>query len=49
MRKDEIGVAMVSGFSPSILKGLLSAGEFATPFEVLRGVLDNPRYDVLKV
>jgi hypothetical protein len=39
----QAGTALVSGFSPSILKQLLAAGEL-TPEALLRAVLADPRY-----
>eukprot|EP01114_Cavostelium_apophysatum_P013859 TRINITY_DN3450_c0_g2_i3.p1 TRINITY_DN3450_c0_g2~~TRINITY_DN3450_c0_g2_i3.p1 ORF type:complete len:876 (-),score=265.76 TRINITY_DN3450_c0_g2_i3:161-2746(-) len=42
------GVALVSGFSPSILKSLMGEGEI-NPVSVLEETLHNPRYDVLSV
>jgi hypothetical protein len=39
----DAGVALVSGFSPSVLKALLN-GEDITPWSVLRNILDDRRY-----
>uniref|UniRef100_A0A6C0EJU1 TROVE domain containing protein n=1 Tax=viral metagenome TaxID=1070528 RepID=A0A6C0EJU1_9ZZZZ len=44
---DENGTAMISGFSPSILKSLLSGDEFSTE-SVLRKALDDSRYDKVR-
>lgn len=43
VQMNEEGVALVSGFSPSLLKQLLSEGEF-NPMTVMRKVLDSDRY-----
>jgi hypothetical protein len=44
---DERGVAMVSGFSPSIMTSLLGAdlGEF-TPLGIMMKTIMNPKYDI---
>lgn len=41
--KDEFGVAMVAGFSPSILK-YITAGTITSPYELMRDVIDSERY-----
>jgi hypothetical protein len=41
--KDEFGVAMVAGFSPSILK-YITAGVITSPYELMRDVIDSERY-----
>ncbi|KAK3269300.1 hypothetical protein CYMTET_22254 [Cymbomonas tetramitiformis] len=41
---DQPGVAMVSGYSPSVLKLLLEGSE-PTPYLVMRQALASPRYD----
>ena len=41
----ESGTALVSGFSPAVLKAVLRHHRF-TPMSVLRDILDNPRYDI---
>lgn len=41
---NEQGVALLSGFSASLLKSFLD-GTDLTPYGVLRTVLDDPRYD----
>jgi len=46
---DELGVALVSGFSPSILKDLIDSGKFSDPFSVMKKTLSNPRYDIIKI
>jgi Mg-chelatase subunit ChlD len=45
--KDENGTCMISGFSPSILKSLLTGEEY-TPYKILRETLDNRRYDKVR-
>lgn len=42
------GVALVSGFSPSLLKQLLSSGEF-NPMFIMRQTLDSDRYKEVAV
>ncbi len=44
---DENNTAMISGFSPSIIKALLK-GEQLTPMIVVRNALDDPRYDPVR-
>lgn len=39
----ETGTALISGFSPTILKGLLS-GEDMTPISMMKNVIDSERY-----
>lgn len=43
---DEAGTAMVSGFSPSILKSILS-GTDITPVQIMLETIDSERYKVL--
>ena len=45
---DEVGTAMISGFSPSILKQLLSDGQI-TPEAIMRSVLDSERYSPIEI
>eukprot|EP00026_Physarum_polycephalum_P003826 Phypoly_transcript_03842.p1 GENE.Phypoly_transcript_03842~~Phypoly_transcript_03842.p1 ORF type:complete len:604 (-),score=57.53 Phypoly_transcript_03842:525-2252(-) len=45
--QEELGVAMVSGFSASILRSLLKMGEFISPLQVFQAIIGNPRYNVL--
>jgi hypothetical protein len=40
---DDNGTAMISGFSPSIMKAILESGDF-TPYSILRSTLDGERY-----
>lgn len=44
VRESDKGVALVSGFSPSILKSILGAGEF-TPESIMLETIMNSRYD----
>lgn len=43
---DETGTAMVSGFSPAILKAILS-GEQVDPVSIMLAAIDVPRYKVI--
>lgn len=45
VRMDESGTALVSGFSPSILKSLLANPLEMNPLEIVLGTINNPRYD----
>ena len=42
---DENGTALVSGFSPSLMKSILS-GKSVTPLSILLETIMNPRYDL---
>jgi hypothetical protein len=45
----EEGVVMISGWSPSMLKALITSGFDAfTPAAMLRAILDAPRYDAIR-
>jgi hypothetical protein len=44
VRAHSTGAALVSGFSPSILKSILKCEEFS-PLTVMLETLNNPRYD----
>lgn len=44
---DKKGTALVSGFSPSLLKSVLK-GENLTPQEIMMQTLDDPRYAVIQ-
>jgi hypothetical protein len=46
VRFDQNNVALVSGFSPSVLEAILS-GEEVDPVQVMLRVIDAPRYQVL--
>ena len=43
---DEMGTALVSGFSPAILKQILSSGSI-TPVDVMNRVLNSERYSLI--
>jgi hypothetical protein len=43
---DTRGTALVSGFSPAIMKSILAGQDF-TPEAIMRSTIDVPRYDVL--
>ncbi len=44
---DTNGVALVSGFSPSILKAVLS-GNAMNPVQIMLDTLNTPRYEMIK-
>ena len=44
---DKNGTALVSGFSPAIMKSILAAKNF-TPKDIMLGAVDVPRYDIFK-
>ena len=47
VKYDEVGVALVSGFSPSIMKAVLAADmENFTPDAIMWKTIGDPRYDV---
>jgi len=43
------GVAMISGFTTAILSSLLNGKGELNPYSVMRGALDNSRYDPIAV
>ena len=45
VRFDEQGTALVSGFSPTIMKSLLSDAENFTPESIMRTTINAPRYE----
>jgi hypothetical protein len=45
--KDDNGTALVSGFSPSILKTVLS-GNAMNPIQIMLDTINQPRYEVIK-
>jgi hypothetical protein len=47
VKKNENGVAMISGWSKDFLKILMN-GDIPDPFTLMNNVLSNPRYDVLQ-
>jgi hypothetical protein len=40
------GVTLLSGFSPTLLNSIVT-GVTLTPYDILRQILDNPRYDTI--
>ena len=44
----EQGVAMISGFSPSILKAVLNGDDFS-PFSIMKKAIDDERYSKIKL
>jgi len=48
VRFDEMGTALISGLSPSILKSILS-GEEVSPIKIMEVTLNNPRYSHITV
>jgi hypothetical protein len=44
-KADRKGVLALSGWSPSAMKVLTSGVQIATPYESMRAILDDPRYD----
>lgn len=47
IKYDQSGAALVSGFSPAIMKSILSAESF-TPQDVMLNTLNNPRYTCIQ-
>jgi hypothetical protein len=48
-RSQEVGVVQLSGWSPSVFRALQSGGvPTMTPYDGLRSLLDNPRYDLVR-
>tara|TARA_R100000951_G_scaffold23319_1_gene19497 strand:- start:617 stop:1192 length:576 start_codon:yes stop_codon:yes gene_type:complete len=45
---NEMGTALVSGFSPSIMKSVLTCEEF-TPYKMMMETIDSPRYEPITV
>jgi len=43
---DVPGVTLLSGFSPTLLNSIVT-GVTLTPYDILRQILDNPRYDTI--
>ena len=43
---DKSGTALVSGFSPAVMKGILSGADM-TPYGIMLAIVDVPRYSVL--
>jgi hypothetical protein len=46
---DDKGVALVSGFSPSVMKSLFKKIEIKTPYESMLDVLNSERYSQIKI
>jgi hypothetical protein len=46
VRFDQRGTALVSGFSPAIMRSVLSAADL-TPYGIMLATVDTPRYSVL--
>jgi hypothetical protein len=44
VRSDTPGVTLLSGFSPTLLNSIMTDVTL-TPYDILRQILDNPRYD----
>jgi hypothetical protein len=48
-KANQEGVVQLSGWSPSMLKALQTGGvQIQTPYEGMRQILDNPRYDPVR-
>jgi hypothetical protein len=47
-KADEDGVVMLSGWSPAVLKAIQGGIEVRTPYDGLRELLDNKRYDAVR-
>jgi len=47
--KDEKNTVLISGFSPSILKYLLQHGDIPTPYYLMKLILDDERYDRIRL
>lgn len=47
VRHDTNGVALLSGYSPAILKSLMTGVE-VTPFQIMRAAIDDVRYAAIK-
>lgn len=47
-KADEQGVLMLSGWSPSAMKIILKGIKVQTPYEGMRAVLDDARYDAIR-
>jgi hypothetical protein len=49
VKMHQSGAALVSGFSPSVLKTLINQPSDFTPLGIMRSTLSDPRYDALNV
>ena len=47
-KADEEGVVQLSGWAPSMLKALQTGVKAQTPYEGMRGILDDARYDAVR-
>lgn len=47
-RADEAGVLMLSGWSPSAMKIIMEGIKVSTPYEGMRAILDDARYDPVR-
>lgn len=47
IQQNQHGVGLVSGFSPSILKSILT-GEVTNPVKIMLRTIDNPRYEAVQ-
>ena len=45
----EVGVVQLSGWSPSLLEMIQNGIDVQTPYECVRKLLDNPRYDPVRL
>jgi hypothetical protein len=48
VRFDENGTALVSGFSPSIMKSILG-GKSITPIDIMKETINVPRYEMISI
>jgi hypothetical protein len=48
-RFDEVGTALISGFSPSILKSVLSNPDSLTPVNIMNETVNSERYEPITV
>ena len=46
---DESGTALVSGFSPSIMKSIISSPNSLTPVNIMKETVDSTRYELVTV
>jgi len=49
VKMHQTGAAMVSGFSPSVLKTLINQPSDFTPLGIMKSTLADPRYDALNI
>ncbi len=47
-RAQEVGVVMLSGWSPSAMKVITDGIAVATPYQAMRAILDDARYDAVR-